>query len=77
MIIFTYIFFFIFSNSAYAYIDPGFLSSLSMYLFMIINFLVLVFFVHPKEIIKKFYYKFFKKKEDINNDVKNDIKKDK
>jgi hypothetical protein len=44
---------------------------------MILNFLVLVFFVHPKEIIKKLYYKFFKKKEDMINDVKNDIKKDK
>jgi len=49
-------------SSAHAYIDPGFLSSIAMYLFMILNFLVLIFFVYPKEYIKKIYKKFFKKK---------------
>jgi hypothetical protein len=65
---FIYFFIFILSSNAQAYIDPGFLSSIAMYVFMIFNFLVLFLFVYPKEIIKKLYNKFFKKK-------KNDIKK--
>jgi hypothetical protein len=60
---FIFVFFFILNSSAYAYIDPGFLSSIAMYLFMIFNFLVLVLFVYPKEFIKKIYNKIFKKNE--------------
>lgn len=63
--------FFVFLNSAaYAYIDPGFLSSVAMYLFMVFNFLVLFLFIYPKEFIKKIYKKIFKKNE-------KDIKKNK
>ena len=43
-----------------------------MYLFMIINFLVLIFFVYPKEYIKRIYKKLFNKKNE-----KNDISKNK
>tara|TARA_B100000575_G_C22997948_1_gene575153 strand:+ start:132 stop:359 length:228 start_codon:yes stop_codon:yes gene_type:complete len=74
MIVPKYIFVLYFSltDIAYAYIDPGFLSSLGMYLFMIINFLVIIFFVYPKELLKKIYKKFFnKKREDSNNVSKN------
>ena len=74
MIMLKYIFalYFSLTNFAYAYIDPGFLSSLGMYLFMIINFLVVIFFVYPKELLKKIYKKIFNKnKEDSNNVSKN------
>jgi hypothetical protein len=65
-----FIFFFLALNStAYAYIDPGFLSSIGIYIFMIFNFLVLIFFVYPKEFIKKICKKIFKKNEkDITKD---------
>lgn len=70
--IFVLYFYFSLTSIGYAYIDPGFLSSIAMYLFMIINFLVLIFFVYPKEYIKKIYKKFFKKRND-----KNDISENK
>ena len=71
MIVLKYIFLLYFSliDIAYAYIDPGFLSSLGMYLFMIINFLVVLFFVYPKELLKKIYKKFFNKKSEDNDNV--------
>lgn len=71
--LFRYIFILFFSliSVAHAYIDPGFLSSIAMYLFMIINFLVLIFFVYPKEFIKKVYKKFFEKKNDKKDISKN------
>ena len=71
MIVLKYIFVLYFSltDIAYAYIDPGFLSSLGMYLFMIINFLVVIFFVYPKELLKKIYKKIFNKKKEGSNNV--------
>tara|TARA_B100000427_G_scaffold78813_1_gene64194 strand:+ start:1321 stop:1548 length:228 start_codon:yes stop_codon:yes gene_type:complete len=74
MIVLKYIFVLYFSltDIAYSYIDPGFFSSLGMYLFMIINFLVIIFFVYPRELLKKIYKKIFnKKKEDSKNVSKN------
>ncbi len=74
MIVLKYIFVLYFSltDIAYSYIDPGFFSSLGMYLFMIINFLVIIFFVYPRELLKKIYKKIFnKKKEDGKNVSKN------
>jgi|694.fasta_scaffold39021_7 hypothetical protein len=67
-ILFKFIFVLYFSliNSAHAYIDPGFLSSVAMYIFMVFNFLVLIFFIYPKEYIKNIYKKLFKKKNDRN-----------
>ena len=62
LIKFIFVLYFSLISSAHAYIDPGFLSSIAMYLFMILNFLFLIFFVYPKEYIKKIYKKFFKKK---------------
>jgi hypothetical protein len=50
-------------TNVHAYIDPGFLSSIGMYIFMILNFLILIFFIYPKEYIKKIYRKFFKKSD--------------
>ena len=72
LIKFIFVLYFSLTSIANAYIDPGFLSSIAMYLFMIINFLVLIFFVYPKEYIKKIYKKFFEKKND-----KNDISENK
>ena len=72
LIKFIFVLYFSLTSIAHAYIDPGFLSSIAMYLFMIINFLILVFFVYPKEYIKKIYKKFFVQKSD-----KNDISKNK
>ena len=69
---FIFVLYFSLTSISHAYIDPGFLSSIAMYLFMIINFLVLIFFVYPKEYIKKIYKKFFEKKND-----KNDISENK
>ena len=69
---YIFLLYFSLTDIAYAYIDPGFLSSLGMYLFMIINFLVVIFFVYPKELLKKIYKKIFNKnKEDSNNVTKN------
>jgi hypothetical protein len=69
---YIFLLYFSLTDIAYAYIDPGFLSSLGMYLFMIINFLVVIFFVYPKELLKKIYKKIFNKnKEDSNNVSKN------
>jgi hypothetical protein len=69
---FIFVLYFSLTDNAYAYIDPGFVSSLGMYLFMIINFLIVIFFVYPKELLKKIFKKFFnKKREDINNVSKN------
>jgi hypothetical protein len=66
LIKFIFILYFTLISSAHAYIDPGFLSSIAIYIFMIFNFLVLIFFVYPKEYIKKIYKKFIKKKNDRN-----------
>jgi hypothetical protein len=63
---FAFVFFFILNRNAYAYIDPGFLSSIAMYIFMIFNFLVLILFVYPKEFIKKIFNKIFKKNDKDN-----------
>lgn len=69
---YLFLLYFSLTDIAYAYIDPGFLSSLGMYLFIIINFLVVIFFVYPKELLKKIYKKIFNKnKEDSNNVSKN------
>ena len=64
IMLFKFFFFLYFSliSKAHAYIDPGFLSSIAMYIFMAFNFLVLIFFIYPKEYIKKIYKKLFKKK---------------
>jgi len=69
---YIFVLYFSLTDIAYSYIDPGFFSSLGMYLFMIINFLVIIFFVYPRELLKKIYKKIFnKKKEDSKNVSKN------